>query len=177
MSQRRSQAPRAVDMRHAAFVRAYLANGGNATDAYQTVHPKVTRGTAAVMGWRALRNPKIATLIRAAWHKVLAQRKIDVETVIGMVACEAEADVTQLYDAHGKMLPPHQWPRWMTHCIEAIDLREDGTGRIKLASQSQARKFLLELFGRTRTVADSFDAMAEAILADRAKHLPQGDTR
>jgi hypothetical protein len=48
---------------------------------------------------------------------------------------------------------------------------------VKLTSKAQARRFLLELLGRTRSTADSIDHLAEAILADRAKHLPQGDTR
>ena len=91
---------------------------------------------------------------------------MDADAVIGMIGCEAEADVTLVYDSNGKILPPHQWPKWMRHCIEATDLRDDGTAKIKLASQSNARKFLLELSGRTRTVADSFDRTAEAILAD-----------
>jgi hypothetical protein len=89
-----------------------------------------------------------------------------------MIACEAEADVSQLYDSHGKILPPHQWPKWMTHCIEAIKPNEDGTGTIKLASQSNARKLLLELSGRTRSVADSIDQMGR-------QHRPDdgGDSR
>jgi phage terminase small subunit len=156
-------------MKHTVFVRVYLANGGNATLAYQAAYPAANKETAAVNGWHLLRNTKIKAQIRSGWEKALAKRKIEADTVIGMVIDEATADIRELYGADEKLLPPPQWPTRMTHCIQSVDLDK---GRIKLTDQSNARKFLLELSGRTRNaVADSIDHMAEAILADRAKHL------
>lgn len=56
------------------FVNAYLSNGRNATQAYRTVHPKVTLGSAEVLGIRRLGNirvqQEIATRLEAqGWSK------------------------------------------------------------------------------------------------------------
>jgi len=66
-----------------AFCEHYLENGFNATDAYRKSHPEVTNGTAAVNGFRALRNTKI--------RAYLAQRLEGVWTQFHMGGDEALA--------------------------------------------------------------------------------------
>jgi hypothetical protein len=106
----------------------------------------------------------------AEWQKRLAKRSIDADALVGLVIGEAEVDLSQLCDVNGKILPPHEWPPSVAKCVESFDMREDGSIRVRLASQARARRFLLELAGRTRSTAASIDHLAEAILADRAKH-------
>ena len=103
-------------------------------------------------------------------QKRLAARKADGDALLGLVIGEAFSDVRQLFDHNGALLKPQDWPDSIVNCIEGVEVREDRI-RVKLTSKAQARRFLLELLGRTRSVADSIDHMAEAILADRAKHL------
>jgi phage terminase small subunit len=171
MAKTRTRAP--LKLQHEAFVRAYLSHNGNATQAYQACYPKASRTTCATEGWKLLRIPKIAAKVREEWHKQLAKQKLDADAVIGMIGNEAQADVRQLFDRKGKMLPPHEWPTHLATCVEGIKLNDDGSATVKLASQSQARWRLLELLGRTRSVADSIDHMADAIRFDRAKHLKE----
>jgi len=46
-------------LRERIFIKAYLSNGGNATEAFLAINPKVNKNTAGVLGLRMLRNVKI----------------------------------------------------------------------------------------------------------------------
>jgi len=123
-----------------------------------------------------LRIHKVDAFVQREVQKRLAARQADGDALLGLVIGEALSDVRQLFDHYGALLKPQDWPDSIVNCIEGVEVREDRI-RVKPTSKSQARRFLLELLGRTHSTAASIDHLAEAILVDRAKHLPQGGRR
>ena len=73
---------------------------------------------------------------------------------------DARADIRMLFDEHGCLLKPHEWPDEIANSIEAVDLK---TGKVKLASKLTARRIILEQTGKLK---------APSILAfDHARYL------
>ena len=153
-----------------AFALEYLANGGNATAAYRKDHPQASDAVCQVEGWRYLRIHKVEAFVQREVQKRLAARQADGDALLGLVIGEAFSDVRQLFDHNGALLKPQDWPDSIVNCIEGVEVREDRI-RVKLTSKAQAFRFLLELLGRTHSTAASIDHLAEAIRADRAKHV------
>lgn len=52
------------DMELAEFLNKYLNNGRNAQKAYKEIHPEVTDGSAATLGWRMLKKVDPAVIMR-----------------------------------------------------------------------------------------------------------------
>jgi hypothetical protein len=97
--------------------------------------------------------------------------QMDGEEALARVALDARADLRALFDANGKALPPQQWPDDLANSIEAVDIKEDGTYKVKLTNKGQARRTILEQTGKIKSpLAESVDALAAAILADRDAH-------
>jgi hypothetical protein len=70
------QKPEKTD-RQKAFVEAYFNNQMNATEAYQSLHPKVSRTVAAQLGWQTLRNIKIqAEIERRLSEQVMSANEV-----------------------------------------------------------------------------------------------------
>lgn len=86
----------ALSIKHQRFVEEYLQNS-NATDAYQTVYPGVSRTSAATNGWRLLRTARIAEAIQAR----LDQAAMPADEVLARITDHARADVDDFLSADG----------------------------------------------------------------------------
>lgn len=144
-----------------------LINGENATAAYRTVHPKCTQRTAEVGGSKTLRKPEVSHFIERARRERFRRLQMDGDEALARVALDARADITELFDDNGKMLPPKQWPAHLRNSIEAIELRADGSTKVKLASKSEARRTILEQTGKLKSPLEgSISALAKALRGD-----------
>ena len=147
------------------FANAYLSNGFNASEAYRRGHPECTNGTSRVEGCRLLAHPSIRAfigpLLEAAWKPY----QMGGEEALARIGRTARADMRELYDAHGRLLPVHQWPDSIAGCVRAFD-----GAKVTFESQTAAQRIILEQTGKLKTVADSVDALAEAIRQDRERH-------
>lgn len=125
---------------------------------------------AAQTASRALALPHV----QAYYQEQLAARTkrtgIDADYVLRRLAEIDEMDIADIYDAEGKMLPPHKWPKVWRRNVKEVDLK---TGKIKL----QEKLKTLELIGKhvgVRAFAelvevDVKDGFGERLAKARAK--------
>jgi hypothetical protein len=67
--------------RHKAFAEAFIAAGGNATEAYLIVSPAVTRATASVLGTKLMHNPDVMAILRTQRAEVVEKLGVSKEFV------------------------------------------------------------------------------------------------
>lgn len=153
------------------FCLAYLRNGFNATAAVRDAYPDVTSDAAArAMGSENLTKPNIRAFLAPKMIEHWKSLQMDGEEALARVALDARADLRALYNQDGKPLPPHQWPDDLANSIEAVDLKEDGTYKVKLTSKGQARRTILEQTGKIKNPsADDAIRDLATILAEKFK--------
>lgn len=87
------------------FVAEYLLDL-NATRAYMRAHPHCTNeNTAAVNGWKLLRNAKVKALIATGTAKQLAEQGLSAARVLEELRRLAFSDLRPLFDRHGCLKP------------------------------------------------------------------------
>lgn len=92
---------------------------------------------------------------------------MDGDEALARVSLDARADITELFDDAGKMLPPKQWPAHLRNSIEAFELKPDGSTKVKLASKSAARRTILEQTGKLKSpIEGGMSALAQALRGD-----------
>ncbi|MBB4004467.1 terminase small subunit [Aurantimonas endophytica] len=132
------------------FVDEYLVDL-NATQA--AIRAGYSERTARQVASENLAKPDIAKAISDAKTERSARTRVDADWLLRRLADEAEADVGDLYDADGALLPVHQWPPiWRKGLVAGLDveeIREEGVvvGLIRKVKLSD-RIRRLELIGK-----------------------------
>lgn len=143
--------------RRALFVEAYIANGGNATEAAKTAgySPK----TAYSAGGRLLKDVEIAAEVEKRRSQVIitAQEKtqLTADEVIASLARDLRFDPAKLLNEHGTMKPIHEIDedtRLALRSFEFDELRVDGasvgrTIKVKFPEKTSAREQGMKHFG------------------------------
>lgn len=114
--------------KQAQFVHEYLIDL-NATQA--AIRAGYSKRTAHAQGPRLLENVEVERAINTALAERAAETKIDAAWVLKRLAAEAEADIADLYDDDGNLLPVKQWPLiWRQGLVQGIEVEElfDGRG-------------------------------------------------
>lgn len=135
--------------KQAAFVREYLVDM-NATAAYKRAGYVAKGNAAEVNAARLLRNAKIASEIAAALEARNERTQLDADWLLTRLADESVADIADLYDDYGNVLPVRQWPLiWRQGLVSGIDVEQigEGAGRVtKIKISDRIRR--LELIGK-----------------------------
>ncbi|RJT41996.1 terminase small subunit [Mesorhizobium waimense] len=121
--------PWAMTPKQEQFVREYLIDL-NATQA--AIRAGYSAKTAHAQGPRLLENVEVAAAINAAKVERSEETKIDAAWVLKRLADEAVADIADLYDDEGQLLPVHDWPLiWRQGLVQGIEVEElfDGFGK------------------------------------------------
>jgi phage terminase small subunit len=132
------------------FVEEYLVDL-NATQA--AIRAGYSAETARSIGSENLSKPDIADAIAVAQAARSERTRIDADWLLRRLADEAEADMSELYDEHGGLLPVNQWPMiWRKGLVAGLDveeIREEGAvvGIIRKVKLSDRIK-RLELIGK-----------------------------
>ena len=129
----RKHAP--LNVRERGFALRFLNNGGNASDAYRAVSPRVTTETAKVEGHRCLTRPHVKAFIDRARAQQFAALKMTAAEALGRVIADARSDIRELFDQDGQLLPPCRWPDAICNSIESFELTRGGY-RIRLVTQT-----------------------------------------
>lgn len=102
------------------FVHEYLIDL-NATQA--AIRAGYSEKSAKQQGTENLAKPSIKALIDEAMDSRIAKTKIDANWLLERLAEEAMADVNDLYDDNGSLLPINQWPMiWRQGLVAGMDI-------------------------------------------------------
>lgn len=132
--------------KQAAFVDEYLIDL-NATQA--AIRAGYSKKTAGAIGEENLKKPEIANALQAAMAERSKRTKIDADWLLSRLADEVEADVADLYDDTGNILPVPQWPKiWRQGLVAGIDVvAEENVGVVtKIKLSDRVRR--LEMIGK-----------------------------
>lgn len=158
--------------KQARFVEEYLIDL-NATQA--AIRAGYSEKTAEKIGSENIRKPEVKAAIDNAQFKRSQKTKIDANWLLKRLGDEATADVADLYDDDGNILPVKEWPLiWRQGLVAGIDIeiiRADGVaiGEIKKLRVSDRVK-RLELIGKhigVKAFEETVNVKGLDALADR----------
>lgn len=115
--------------RQANFVNEYLKDL-NGTQA--AIRAGYSLHTAAAISSENLQKPSIVAAIDAAMLARSERVKVDADYVLKRLHDEVEADIAEIYDEDGSLLPVHEWPAvFRKGLIEQIETEElfEGAGK------------------------------------------------
>jgi hypothetical protein len=81
------------------------------------------------------------------------------------VSCDARADIRELFDADGHLLPMQQWPDSIAVSVKAIHAGPSGT-RIVLNDKLAARRIILEQTGKLKNPLSRGRTLARILTGD-----------
>ncbi|OHV24933.1 terminase small subunit [Rhizobium sp. RMa-01] len=142
--------------KQARFVEQYLIDLNGTQAAIRAGFRKHTAHQAA---YELLRKPEIIAAIEAAKLARSERTQVDADWVLKRLADEADADMADLYDDDGDLLPVEDWPLiWRQGLVAGVDIEalyadgEEGEGR-KIIGHVKKLKLVdrtrrLELIGK-----------------------------
>lgn len=111
------------------FIEAYIANGGNGTQAAITAgySEKTARSQAA----RLLADDNISSELRKRQTILGVKYKLDTESVLQQLANLVYADPRKVFGTNGCLLPVSEWPDEVAAMVSSIevDALYDGSGK------------------------------------------------
>jgi len=133
------------------FCQEYLLDL-NATQA--AIRAGYSEATARSIGSENLSKPDIAARISELKAERSERTRIDADWLLRRLAAEAEADVSELYDEYGNLLPVKEWPEiWRKGLVQSIDIEtlsnDEGEGGVivkKIRVSDRIKR--LELIGK-----------------------------
>ena len=167
----------ALPPRQALFVLEYMKDL-HGTDA--AIRAGFTPKSAHVQASRMLKNDKVVAAIDEQKAEQQERLKIDADYILKRLGREAEADIADLYDDDGNILPIKEWPLiWRQGLVSGIDVEDlyEGRGQdrervgtvIKIRLSDRIKR--IELLGKHTDVqafkekVELGDATLEALLA------------
>ena len=124
----------------------------NATAAYLKAYPKSNPDSARANAARLLATDSIQAYLDSAKAERSKRTQIDADWLLTRLADESEADVADLFDVDGKLLPVRQWPlifrKGLVAGIDVTKLGDDMTvTKIKLADRNAKLKMIGDHIG------------------------------
>jgi phage terminase small subunit len=161
----------------------------NATRAYRAAGYQGSDVVCAAEGHKLLRNPKVAEYIAAAMEARAKRTNVDADWVLTRLAAEADADLADLYDDNGNLLPVKQWPLiWRQGLVAGVEtVREKGVrgrdggedeedsfvDKIKLSDRVKR----IELLGKHVDVQAFKDRVEHDVTSDLIAAIQAGNKR
>lgn len=161
------------------FVDAYLIDP-NATQAAEKAG--YSAKTAKQQGQRLLTNVDVRAALKSAREERSERTKVDADWVLTRLALEAEADLADLYDENGNLLPVKDWPLiWRQGLVAGVEtVREKGddgelsaVDKIKISDRIRR----LELIGKHVGVQAFKERVEHDVSDDLAAALAKGNAR
>lgn len=153
----------------------------NATQAAKRAGSKADKLDQA--GYEFLRNPEVQAQIQRLKHDRSERTRIDADWLLKRLAAEAEADVADLYDENGNILPVKDWPPiWRKGLVQGIDIEvlqnaEGEGGAIVKKLRVSDRVKRLELIGKHIAVNAFQDTINHKGLDTLAERLERAAKR
>lgn len=128
------------------FIDEYLIDL-NATQA--AIRAGYSVSSANEIGAENMAKPSVRDQVDAALAKRSEKTGIDANWVLTRLAAEADADVADLYDDEGRLLPVKQWPKiWRQGLVAGVKtaITSDGVAFVEVKLSDRVRR--LELIGK-----------------------------
>lgn len=157
------------------FVEEYILDL-NATQAAGRAGSKAKDLAAA--GAELLRNPNVERAIDQAKSKRSEATQINANWVLSRLAAEADADLADLYDEDGRLLPVKQWPKiWRQGLVAGVktSVSEDGVAILDVKVSDRVRR--LELIGKHINVSAFQEVVQHKGLEGLADRLARAKKR
>lgn len=134
--------------RRATFVEAYIANGGNATDA--AIQAGYSAATAYQAGHRALKDVEVQQQLAIRRVELAERFQLTSERVLEQLGKIVYADVAKAFDKNGALLPVHEMPEEVRHAISSIEVEmmprsvrgDDGEDVTRMFGRTAKIKFI-----------------------------------
>jgi phage terminase small subunit len=173
----------AAEERKSRFIEAYMANGGNATDAAKQAG--YSERTAGQQGSRLLKDVKVASEIARRSKKVAQKYELTTELVVKTIVQELSFDPARLYGQDGQLLPITELPEDVRQALTSVEFEQHGRAdapifvrKVKWAQRHHAREQAMKHLGmflednkQKRGVEELDDAALDALIARKAKEL------
>lgn len=132
------------------FVAEYLIDL-NATQA--AIRAGYSAKRADAIGFENLRKPEIASAIAKARDERSERTEIDADWVLKRLARDATADLADLYDEHGNLLPVKEWPiAWRTGLVAGVETVQEMDGKDADGKPEYVTVRKVKLLDRTKLV-------------------------
>lgn len=118
-----------------------------------------------------LKNPKIQRALAKMAAPVRVAAAIEVETVVAELGHVAFADVGDVFDEEGQVLPLKDWPEYLRRCVASFEVDQFGLPtKVRFWSKNDALDKLMRYLGAYQdsiTVKHDLEAIERAINAGR----------
>lgn len=101
------------------FIEALIANP-NVTRAYMRAYPASTAASACASGHRLLRNALVKRAVELGRKDRLDRYGLDADEAMRRIALIGRADIRELFDERGAMLPVSEWPAEVALAVKGI---------------------------------------------------------
>lgn len=114
------------------FIEAFIANGGNGTQAAITAGYAASR--AKHQACRLMKMQDVKDALRERQDKLARKHELTTESVIAELSKIVHADPRRMFAANGTILPVKEWPDDVAGMVASIEVDEtfDGSGKEKV---------------------------------------------
>lgn len=138
--------------RKAIFVEAYIANGGNATEAAKTAG--YSRKTAGVQGCQLLKDLKVSSAITERSKEIANKYELTSDLVVKTIVQELTFDPSRLYQAGGQLKDITELDEDTRMALTAVEFEQLGSQdapvfvrKFKWAAKQGAREHAMKHLG------------------------------
>lgn len=142
----------AAEARRHKFVEAYIANGGNATEAAREAG--YSAKTADQQGSRLLKDVKVSALIADRAEKVATKYELTTELVTKSIVQELRFDPAKIYNEDGSLKAIHELDEDTRAALTAVEFEQHGSPdapvfvrKLKWTPKSTAREQAMKHLG------------------------------
>lgn len=118
--------PDAAAQRRRLFAQAYIANGGNMTEAAKAAG--FSERTAYAQGSRLFKHVEVQALIQQGAAKVARKYELTTDMVVRSIVQELTFDPALLYDQHGRLRPITQLDEDTRAALQGVEITEEVIG-------------------------------------------------
>ncbi|MCH8506461.1 MAG: terminase small subunit [Ectothiorhodospiraceae bacterium] len=170
--------------KRARFIDAYIANGGNATDAAKTAG--YSEKTAYAQGHRLLKHAEVQRALVERQEKLAQKYELTVESVIQSLANAVHFDPRKLYKEDGSLKPIHELDDATADAITGLEVVTMGgedagvtlyTRKVKWLDKNTAREQAMKHLGQYQadnTQRSPLEGMPPALLQMIVDRLTDG---
>jgi len=145
------------------FIEALVANP-NVTRAYMRAYPLSTAASACASGHRLLRNALIKRAVEFGRKDRLDRYGLDADEAMKRIALIGRADIRELFDERGAMLPVTQWPEEIALAVKGVKRTAYGTA-VSFDSRLAALKLIAAAGGKLSRPVEAKVTLVELLVA------------